>query len=123
HLLNRIVRVPERVPLGHLRLRPPGEVRGPGTQRHLARLVDTSLQLPPLPAVPIPLGDEAGRLPRAAIEAHLDPSNRRGTRPRNAAHNQLATLDLVAGLGLGDKRANALQRERLFSAVLALDTV
>src|SRR6266511_4322270 len=110
---NRVVAVAEPVPLRPLRLASPREVGRARPKRDRAGPVDAHDQLPPLPPVGPALADEARLLPGSVVEAHLDPGNRRGARPGHPANDEVADLDRLVGMRLGDQAAHTLERHRL----------
>ena len=77
--MDLVISVAETVPLGLLGLSAPGKVCSPGTQTGQPRPFDTCQELPPLPAMPLPLADQAGTLPCSTANAHIDAIDRRGS--------------------------------------------
>src|SRR5262249_58088731 len=96
------------VPLRALWLRAAGEVRRTRANRDRARLLDAREQLPPLPAVPLPLADETGLLPGTAADAHLDARHHGTPGPRHPSHRHVASLDFLAAARLRDQGAHPL---------------
>jgi uncharacterized protein (TIGR03083 family) len=70
--LHGVAAVAEAIPVRLPGLGAASEIGCPRPQRCLAWAVDPCLQLPPLPAVPSPLANQAGVMPGATTDAHLD---------------------------------------------------
>src|SRR5262249_34070457 len=70
-LLDRVVAVPQSVPLGAVGLRPTGKIGRTRADGQGAWFVHARDQLPPLPAVTVAIADEARLLPAAAAHAHV----------------------------------------------------
>src|SRR5579859_5802861 len=126
HLLNLVGRIAESIPLGLLGLDATGQICCPSADSDQPALLDAGKQLPPLPAVALPLADQASRLPHAAANAELDVRDRRRSGPGDAADGQRAACDPCARLGLRNQGADPLERYWLAhrpAALLALNDV
>src|SRR5262249_59987327 len=100
HFLAGVVPVAEPVPRRAVGLRAAGEVRRARAQADRARLLDAREQLPPLPAVPLPLAHETGPLPGTAADTHLDARDRGFTGPGHPSNRDVAVVDLRTGARL-----------------------
>src|SRR5437588_2708174 len=112
HLVDGVVPVAEAVPLGLLWLGPAGQVGGSGANRRRTGALHAADQLPPLPAVAVAIADEAGVLPRAPADAHLDARDRSRPRPRDPPDCDVSGRQLLAGSRLGDQAPHTLQGDR-----------
>jgi hypothetical protein len=78
HSVDRVIPVTELIPLSLFGLSAAGQVRGTGAQDNLTGLLNPGEQLPPLPAVSLPLADKTRVLPGATSHTYFDAGDRRG---------------------------------------------
>src|SRR4030088_1783131 len=113
HFLDRVIAVPQSVPLDPLRLSTTGQIGRTCAKDEVIRFLHARNQLPPLPAVAIAFADETRFSPAAAVHAHLNTRNRRRSGPSHAADGHFTRAHLCIRRWLGNQGADPLQCDRL----------
>ena len=100
--VDGVAAVAEAIPLRLVGLAAAGEVGRSGAHRCPTWLVELDEKLPPPPAVALAVADEAGGLPGAVADAHIDAGDWRRARPRHTADEEITGGDLLIICRFGD---------------------
>jgi hypothetical protein len=84
-------------------LRAVGEIRRARTQRDGSPSIDACEELPPLPAVTLPIADQPRLSPTTAVDVDVDARDGRGAGPGHAANRHLAARELLVRCRFGDE--------------------